>query len=64
MWDRGFVGIGLAYGRSHLTARAMIGKEVVCDEGPLEDRMMTPDGRLNTARALIDSPTSAYVNYR
>jgi hypothetical protein len=42
----------------------MIGKEVVRDEGPLEDSTMIPDGKLVAARALIDSPTSAHVNYR
>ena len=42
----------------------MIGKEVVRDEGPLEDRTMLPDGHLIAACALIDSPTSAHVNYR
>jgi hypothetical protein len=42
----------------------MLGKEVVRDEGPPEDGTMIPDGNLITARILIDSPTSAHVNYR
>src|SRR5919201_1587042 len=42
----------------------MIRKKVVRDEGPLEDSTMLPDGNLTAARTLIDSPTSAHVNYR
>jgi hypothetical protein len=56
--------MALAHGRSHSMVRAMTGKEVVRDEGSLEDRMMIPDGDLIAARTLIGSPPSAHMNDR